>query len=83
MGLYLGMSTLWLAGIFNKRYWQTATVCNIIFMAGLALGRLISFLTDGFPSSILTIGFFGETILALFGYYNLHTYNAADSTSTR
>ncbi|MEI9911962.1 MAG: DUF4345 family protein [Bacteroidota bacterium] len=52
-------------GIFKKQYWQAATISNIVFMGGLAAGRLISFIIDGIPSVTLVIGFFGETLLAI------------------
>lgn len=53
MGLYLAMSSLWLIGIFNQKLWLTATITNIVFMAGLALGRIISLFSDGIPGNLL------------------------------
>jgi len=45
-------------------------------MAGLAFGRLISFVTDGIPSHVLVIGFFVETMLAALSYRNWKKYKA-------
>src|SRR5450432_715555 len=45
MGLYLAMVIVWIAGIIKERLWLTATISNIAFMGGLALGRIISLLT--------------------------------------
>jgi len=74
MCLYIGMIIIWVAGIFKPRYWETATLVNIIFMSGLATGRLISFAADGIPSITLLIGFFVEVFLAVFGYFNWKEY---------
>ena len=74
MCLYLGMVIIWVAGIFKPRYWETATIVNIVFMGGLAIGRLTSFLADGIPSIILLIGFFAEVSLAALSYFNWKKY---------
>ena len=70
MCLYLGMAMISVTGIFKLRYWETATIINIVFMSGLAIGRLASFVADGIPSITLLIGFFAEVCLAVFSYYN-------------
>jgi hypothetical protein len=70
MGLYLAMAALWIAGIFKSGYWQTATIANILFMGGLATGRVISFIVDGQPSILLIAGFFIEFFLAGLAYFN-------------
>ena len=56
MGLYLGMVTVWIAGIFNPKFWTAATITNLTFMGGLAIGRLISLALDGLPSFSLLLG---------------------------
>jgi hypothetical protein len=71
MGLYLAFSLLWIMGIFQIRFWKTATVSNIIFMFGLAFGRIISILLDGIPTTIFVVGTVGELVLGLFAYYQL------------
>lgn len=50
MGLYLGISTIWIIGIIKPKFWVTATLTNIVFMGGLAAGRLLSLALDGLPS---------------------------------
>jgi drug/metabolite transporter superfamily protein YnfA len=72
-GLYLVFSLLWIYGVFNKKIWKTATISNVCFMMGLALGRIISMIIDGEPSAILTIGLFGELILGIYGIWMLKT----------
>jgi len=65
-------------GIVKERYWEAATISNIVLMTGLALGRLMSFLVDGIPSPVLTIGLILEVMMALWGFVSLRTYRDAD-----
>lgn len=71
MGLYLCFSVLWILGILKQNYWSAATIANIIFMLGLALGRVISLIIDGLPTLIFSVGTIGELVLAFFGIYQL------------
>jgi hypothetical protein len=75
MGLYLGFSFFWLLGIFQKQFWKVATISNMIFMLGLAAGRIISILFDGLPSGIFVLGTFGELVLGCFAIYNYRKFN--------
>ena len=77
MSLYLGMVIIWVAGIFKPRYWNIATIVNILFMSGLAIGRLVSFAADGIPSASLLIGFFVEVSLAVLSYFNWKKYSSS------
>ena len=76
MGLYLGMSVIWIMGIIKSKLWVTATITNITFMGGLALGRLISLALDGVPGIYFLIGFLLESVLAIWGLKNLKKYGA-------
>lgn len=76
MGLYIGMAIFWLVGISQHRFWISATLSNILFMAGLAVGRVLGFLFDGKSSSIFIIAFIGEVILAAWGIVNLRKYKS-------
>jgi hypothetical protein len=76
MGLYLGMVAFWVIGIFKPSYWRSATISNVIFMIGLALGRIISLIIDGIPSITFSIGLALELTLALWGIKNLNKYPA-------
>ena len=71
VGLYLCFSVLWTLGILKQNYWSAATIANIIFMLGLALGRVISLIIDGLPTLIFSVGTIGELVLAFFGIYQL------------
>jgi uncharacterized protein YacL len=77
MGLYLGMVVLWVIGIFKPLHWRIATISNVFFMTGLALGRIISLVVDGVPSISFSIGLALELTLALWGIRNLSKYKAA------
>lgn len=75
MGLYISVALVWMWGTYKPRYWETATILNIVFMAGLAAGRIISFALDGMPSVGLLVGFGGEIGLAILAYYNWKKYS--------
>ncbi|MEP6926457.1 MAG: DUF4345 domain-containing protein [Ginsengibacter sp.] len=77
MGLYLGISAIWLIGIIKSKFWITATLTNIVFMGGLASGRLLSLILDGLPSIYFLIGLLLELILAFWGVINLKKYRHA------
>lgn len=69
MGIYLAFALFWIIGIKKQEYWQAATISNFLFMGGLAIGRSISFINDGFPSALLFWGTIGEMVLAAWAYY--------------
>lgn len=71
MGLYLGFATLWIYGILKPDFWKTATISNMIFMLGLAFGRICSITVDGIPTTIFVLGTIGELILGMFAWYQL------------
>lgn len=71
MGMYLAFSMLWIIGIFQINFWKIATVSNVVFMLGLAFGRIISMLLDGIPTTFFIVGTIGELVLGLFAYYQL------------
>ncbi|MBO6605323.1 DUF4345 domain-containing protein [Psychroserpens sp.] len=71
MGIYVAFSTLWTAALFNKSYLKTALISNVLFMLGLAFGRLMSVLVDGVPSNRYAFGLFGELLLGIYGLWVL------------
>ncbi len=70
MGLYMGFAIYWVIGIKKTEYWKRATISNIIFMGGLAFGRLVSTIFDGI-SIQYSIGLILELIVMIWGIYNL------------
>ena len=69
MSLYVGFAVLWVIGTLNPRYLRAALLSNTVFMLSLALGRVFSILTDGFPSSAYIFGTLGEFILGFYGLW--------------
>jgi hypothetical protein len=70
MGLYIGMAIYWIIGIIKPSQWRNATLVNIIFMGGLAFGRIISFVIDGI-SIPYSKGLAIELFFMIWGMYNL------------
>jgi hypothetical protein len=56
MGLYLGMIALWVLGAYQAKFTLAAVIAEVVFMIGLALGRVVSIFVDGVPS-VLLIGY--------------------------
>ena len=67
MGLYLALVMLWILGATNERYERAAILSEIFFMSGLAVGRLLSVLVDGWPHWLLAGYIVVEAILAVAG----------------
>jgi hypothetical protein len=55
MCLYLGLGLFWLYAAFSDKHRNTAVLTTIIFAGGLVIGRIVSFIADGQPSSLLII----------------------------
>ena len=71
MCLYLGISTMWLMGMWKPRYWKPATQLCILFMWTLAAGRLLSMILDGLPSGGFLFGVTAELILGGYALWRL------------
>lgn len=68
MGLYLGMVVLWLVGAWRGGVLlRTAVISEVVFMGGLASGRLLSLSVDGRPSAIFLIYTGAELLLSIWG----------------
>ena len=75
MGLYLAFASVWIIGVFDEKYWKTATICNIFFMFGLAFGRIISMIVDGVPSPLFVFGTIGEITLGAYGLWTIRQHS--------
>ena len=75
MCLYLGISIIWILGIWKNKYWKTATQLNILFMLSLAIGRMISILMDGFPTGGYIFGIIAEFVLGSYSIFQLKKYS--------
>ena len=74
MCLYLGISFVWILGIWKTKYWKSATQLNILFMLTLAIGRTLSVIVDGFPTGGYIFEIIAELVLGLFSMYQLKKY---------
>lgn len=70
MGLYIAFGGYWILGILKPEHWYGATISNVLFMAGLAFGRLISTLFDGVSLQFM-VALILEVIFMLWGIYLL------------
>ncbi len=74
MGLYLALIVLWVVGAWRGgEPMRTALISEIVFMSGLAAGRLLSLLPDGWPSPILITYAITKLLLAGWGIYCLRS----------
>jgi predicted membrane protein len=53
MGLYLAMALFWVIGAWRAELRQAALYSQIVFVAGLGAGRVVSLLVDGMPHPLL------------------------------
>jgi hypothetical protein len=74
MCLYLGVAMVWLLGIWKNKYWKKATELNILFMLTLAVGRVLSILTDGFPTDGYVFAVIAEFSIGIYSMYQLKKY---------
>ena len=63
MCLYLALGLFWLCAAFSDKHRDTAVLTTIIFAGGLVIGRIVSFVADGWPSPLLII--YGAMEIAL------------------
>jgi hypothetical protein len=71
MGLYFGQIVFWFMGAFNPKLRKPALYVLVVFMFGLAFGRLLSFILDGIPHWLLIVYFGLEVFFGLVGLYLL------------
>lgn len=60
MFLYIFNLAFWLLGVVRASYRRIALIALSIFMLGLAMGRLLSFMLDGLPHWLLILYFILE-----------------------
>ena len=63
MGLYLGMVCFWFYAASRPQFARAAVLSVVLFMFGLAFGRMISMAVDGMPSAFL-VGATGVEIVS-------------------
>jgi predicted membrane protein len=55
MGLYLALVIFWVIGAFRDQLRQAALYSLVVFMFGLAAGRILSLIVDGVPNWLLIL----------------------------
>jgi len=55
MGLYLALALFWIIGALNVQLRQAALYSLVVFMLGLAVGRVLSLIVDGMPHRLLIV----------------------------
>lgn len=71
MGLYLALILFWLLGARNERYTVPALYSLVVFMFGLAGGRMLSLFLDGMPHWLLFLYLVLEIIFGAVGLWML------------
>ena len=64
MGLYLGMICFWLAGALRRDLRIAALWTVLVFVTGIAMGRLLSLILDGWPGPLLLFYLLAEIALS-------------------
>jgi hypothetical protein len=54
-GLYLALALFWVMGALRAGLRQAALLSLVVFMLGLAIGRVVSILVDGMPHTLLQV----------------------------
>jgi len=67
MGLYLALIIFWLIGAFKVQVRQAALYSLIVFMFGLAAGRILSLIIDGMPHWLLAVYLVLELVFGVVG----------------
>lgn len=64
MGLYLANAAFWIAGAMRPALRAPALWTLLLFMAGLAAGRILSVVVDGMPNPVLIFYLVVELVFA-------------------
>jgi len=67
MGLYFGQIVIWFLGAAKDKFRAPAMYCLVVFMLGLAGGRILSLVLDGIPHWLLVVYLILELIIGLIG----------------
>lgn len=67
MGLYLALVVFWLVGARREHLREPALWSLVVFMFGLAAGRFVSLVVDGFPHPLLFVYLVLEVLFGVVG----------------
>ncbi len=71
MGLYFAQIIFWYLGVAFQVFRQPALYTLMVFMFGLAFGRVLSLIVDGTPNNLLLLYLFLEFLLGNLAVYAL------------
>ncbi len=69
MGLYLALAGFWIVGAIKPQFTLAALYSAVVFMLGLAAGRIISLVVDGMPNLLLLFYLFLEIVFGMIGVW--------------
>jgi len=78
MGLYLGLIVFWLISVFKKHLRKAALYSLVVFMFGLAAGRILSVILDGIPHWLLLVYLGLELVMGILGLMVIKKSNFAN-----
>ncbi|MCZ4410600.1 DUF4345 domain-containing protein [Cryomorphaceae bacterium 1068] len=67
MGLYFGQIIIWFLGVSSTKLRMPAMYCLVVFMLGLAAGRVLSLILDGVAHWLLIVYLVLELTIGLIG----------------
>lgn len=67
MGLYFGQVIIWFLGVVKNHLRRPAMYCLVVFMLGLAGGRILSLIVDGISHWLLVVYLISELTIGLIG----------------
>ena len=67
MGLYLALVLFWVIGAFKDKLRLPALYSLVVFMFGLAAGRILSLIIDGMPNWLLVVYLALELFFGILG----------------
>ncbi|MES9925741.1 MAG: DUF4345 domain-containing protein [Candidatus Thiodiazotropha endolucinida] len=79
-GLFFGFAILFLLGALRANLAKPALIALLTFMAGFALGRIVSVLVDGVPSPLILSLIVAEIAYTALAVYLLSMKNASHSS---
>lgn len=80
MGLYLGQTGFWVIGAIKPKLTLASLWSVVIFMWGLALGRILSVIVDGIPNTRLLVNLLLEIAYGLVAVVIIRKFNAPQTT---
>jgi hypothetical protein len=78
MGLYLALIIFWFIGAFKVHLRQAALYSLVVFMLGLAAGRILSVIVDGIPDWLLLVYLALELLFGILGLVLINKSKMSD-----